>query len=65
MSDKYIVLITKMNLRNDTYPYIVSYADGTACKFTQDQAEEYILLQLDYAYAKNTTNAIWAEAHRI
>ena len=65
MSDKYIVIVMKMNIRNDPYPYIVSYANGIACQFTRDQAEEYILLQLDYAYAKGTTNAIWAEAHRI
>ena len=58
--NEYIVNLTKINLKGETYYRTHCYSSGEAVRFKSIlQAEEYGNDQLNKAYSKQTSNVIW------
>ena len=58
--NEYIVNLTKINLKGETYYRTHCYSSGQAVRFRSIiQAEEYGNDQLDKTYSKTSSNVIW------
>ncbi len=63
---EYIVNLTKINLKGETYYRTHSYTSGQAVRFKSlTQAEEFGNDQLNKAYSKKTSNVIWFDVVKI
>jgi len=63
---EYIVNLTKINLKGETYYRTHSYTSGQAVRFKSIvQAEEFGNDQLNKAYSRQTSNVIWFEVVKI
>ena len=63
---KYIVNLTKINLKGETYYRTHCYSSGEAVRFKSIiQAEEYGNDQLNKAYSKKISNVIWFDVVKI
>jgi hypothetical protein len=57
---EYIVNLTKINLKGETYYRTHCYSSGEAVRFKSIiQAEEYGNDQLNKTYSKTSSNVIW------
>lgn len=64
--NEYIVNLTKINLRGETYYRTHCYISGEAVRFKSiSQAEEYGNDQLNKAYSKTSSNVIWFDVVKI
>lgn len=64
--NEYIVNLTKINLRGETYYRTHCYSSGQAVRFKSIiQAEEYGNDQLNKAYSKTSSNVIWFDIVKI
>jgi hypothetical protein len=64
--NEYIVNLTKINLRGETYYRTHCYSSGQAVRFKSIiQAEEYGNDQLNKAYSKTSSNVIWFDVVKI
>ena len=64
--NEYIVNLTKINLRGETYYRTHCYSSGEAVRFKSIiQAEEYGNDQLNKAYSKTSSNVIWFDVVKI
>jgi len=64
--NEYIVTLTKINLRGETYYRTHCYSSGEAVRFKSIiQAEEYGNDQLNKAYSKTSSNVIWFDVVKI
>jgi hypothetical protein len=64
--NEYIVNLTKINLRGETYYRTHCYSSGQAVRFKSIiQAEEYGNDQLNKAYSKTLSNVIWFDVVKI
>ena len=58
--NEYIVNLTKINLKGETYYRTHCYSSGQAVRFRSIiQAEEYGNDQLNKTYSKTSSNVIW------
>ena len=58
--NEYIVNLTKINLKGETYYRTHCYSSGQAVRFKSIlQAEEYGNDQLNKTYSKTSSNVIW------
>ena len=63
---EYIVNLTKINLKGETYYRTHSYTSGQAVRFKSIiQAEEYGNDQLNKTYSKTSSNVIWFDVVKI
>lgn len=63
---EYIVNLTKINLRGETYYRTHCYSSGEAVRFKSIiQAEEYGNDQLNKTYSKTSSNVIWFDVVKI
>ena len=63
---EYIVNLTKINLKGETYYRTHCYSSGEAVRFKSIiQAEEYGNDQLNKAYSKTSSNVIWFDVVKI
>ena len=63
---EYIVNLTKINLKGETYYRTHSYTSGQAVRFrTLKAAEEFGNDQLNKAYSKKSSNTIWFDVVKI
>jgi len=64
--NEYIVNLSKINLRGETYYRTHCYSSGQAVRFKSIiQAEEYGNDQLNKAYSKTSSNVIWFDVVKI
>ena len=64
--NEYIVNLTKINLRGETYYRTHCYSSGQAVRFKSIiQAEEYGNDQLNKTYSKSSSNVIWFDVVKI
>ena len=64
--NEYIVNLTKINLKGETYYRTHCYSSGEAVRFKSIiQAEEYGNDQLNKAYSKTSSNVIWFDVVKI
>ena len=64
--NEYIVNLTKINLRGETYYRTHCYSSGQAVRFKSIiQAEEYGNDQLNKTYSKTSSNVIWFDVVKI
>ena len=64
--NEYIVNLTKINLKGETYYRTHCYSSGEAVRFRSIlQAEEYGNDQLNKAYSKTSSNVIWFDVVKI
>lgn len=63
---EYIVNLTKINLKGETYYRTHCYSNGQAVRFKSIvQAEEFGNARLNDAYSKKTSNVIWFDVVKI
>ena len=63
---EYIVNLTKINLKGETYYRTHCYSSGQAVRFRSIlQAEEYGNDQLNKTYSKTSSNVIWFDVVKI
>ena len=63
---EYIVNLTKINLKGETYYRTHSYTNGQAVRFKSIlQAEEFGNDQLNKGYSRQTSNVIWFDVVKI
>ena len=63
---EYIVNLTKINLKGETYYRTHCYSSGEAVRFRSIlQAEEYGNDQLNKTYSKTSSNVIWFDVVKI
>jgi hypothetical protein len=63
---EYIVNLTKINLKGETYYRTHCYSSGQAVRFRSIlQAEEYGNDQLNKAYSKTSSNVVWFDVVKI
>ena len=63
---EYIVNLTKINLRGETYYRTHCYSSGEAVRFKSIiQAEEYGNDQLNKTYSKTSSNVIWFDVVKL
>ena len=66
MNHQYIVNLTMINLRGETYYRTHCYLDGSAVRFrSMIQAEEFGNDQLNKTYEKGSSNTIWFDVVKI
>lgn len=64
--NEYIVNLTKINLKGETYYRTHIYSSGEAVRFKSIvQAEEFGNDQLNKAYSKQVSNVIWFDVVKI
>ena len=64
--NEYIVNLTKINLKGETYYRTHCYSSGEAVRFKSIiQAEEYGNDQLNKTYSKTSSNVIWFDVVKI
>ena len=64
--NEYIVNLTKINLKGETYYRTHCYSSGQAVRFRSIiQAEEYGNDQLNKTYSKTSSNVIWFDVVKI
>ena len=64
--NEYIVNLTKINLKGETYYRTHCYSSGEAVRFKSIiQADEYGNDQLNKTYSKTSSNVIWFDVVKI